>query len=57
VGPRAVLDMVRCGITHKDTKYRDKCSNKETKTTHKQNNKTINKYFFQNTVKITQKRV
>jgi hypothetical protein len=44
-----------CGIIHEDTKHTDKCSNNKTKTTQKQYDKTTDKYFFQNTVKIIQK--
>jgi hypothetical protein len=42
-----------CGISHKDKNHTDKCSNNKTKTTQKQNEETKDKYFFQNTVKIT----
>jgi hypothetical protein len=49
------MNTIRCGINHKDTKYTNKCSNNETKTTQKQNDETTDKYFFQNTVKIIQK--
>jgi hypothetical protein len=37
---------VGCGITHKDTKHTDKCSNNRTKTTQKQYDETIDKYFY-----------
>jgi hypothetical protein len=47
----------RCGISHKDIKRTNKCSNNKTKTTQKQYDETTGKYFFQNTVKVTQKRV
>jgi hypothetical protein len=46
---------VRYGISHKDTKHADKCSNNKTETTQKQNDETTDEYFFQNIVKITQK--
>jgi hypothetical protein len=47
---------IGCGISDKDTKHADKCSNNKTKTTQKQNDETTDKYFFfQNTVKITRK--
>jgi hypothetical protein len=36
---------IGCGISHKDTKHSDKCSNNKTKTTQKQN-KITDKYFF-----------
>jgi hypothetical protein len=36
---------IRCGISHKDTKLTDKCSNNETEI-QKQNDETTNKYFF-----------
>jgi hypothetical protein len=39
---------VRCGISHKDTKHTDKCSNNKTKTTQKQTAQTTDIYFFQN---------
>jgi len=42
------------GISHKDTKHIDKFNNR-TKATEKQHNETTD--FFQNTLKITQKRV
>jgi hypothetical protein len=47
---------IGCGISHKDTKHTDKCSNNRTKTTQtiQQNHRQI---LFQNTVKITQKKV
>jgi hypothetical protein len=35
-----------CGISHKDIKHTDKCSNNKTKTTQKQNDETTDKYFF-----------
>jgi hypothetical protein len=36
-----------CGISHKDTKHTDKCSNNnKTKTTQKQHDETTDKYFF-----------
>jgi hypothetical protein len=44
-----------CGICHKDAKHTYKCSNSKT-TTQEQYDKTTDKYFFQNTVKITQKK-
>jgi hypothetical protein len=34
------------GVSHKDTKYKDKCSNNKTKTTQKENDETTDKYFF-----------
>jgi hypothetical protein len=34
------------GLSHKDTKHTDKCSNNTTKTTQKQTDKTTGKYFF-----------
>jgi hypothetical protein len=37
---------VGCGISHKDAKRTDKCSNNKTKTTQKQSDKTRDKYFF-----------
>jgi hypothetical protein len=40
-----VIAIVRCGISHEDKKI-DKCSNNKTKTTQKQNDETIDKYFF-----------
>jgi hypothetical protein len=44
-----------CGISHKDTKHADKCSNNKTK---KQRKKMMKpEILFQNTVKITQKKV
>jgi hypothetical protein len=46
---------VVCGICHKDTKYTDKCSNNKTATIQKQNDRTTDQYFFENTAKITQK--
>jgi hypothetical protein len=47
---------IGCGISHKDTKHTDKCSNNRTKTAQKLLDKSTDKYFFfQNTVKITQK--
>jgi hypothetical protein len=44
---------IGCGISHKDTKHTDKCSNKK-KTTQKPNGETTDK--FQNTVKIRPKK-
>jgi hypothetical protein len=35
-----------CGISHKETKHRDKWCNNKTKTTQKQNYKTTDKYLF-----------
>jgi hypothetical protein len=35
-----------CGISHKDKKSIDKCSNNKTKTTQKQNDETTGKHFF-----------
>jgi hypothetical protein len=35
------------GISHKDTKHTDKCSNNKTKTTQKQNDEATDKYFFE----------
>jgi hypothetical protein len=40
-----LMATVGCGISHKDTKHRDKWNNKKTKTTQKQNNETTDKYF------------
>jgi len=40
-----VIATIGCGISHKNTKLTDKCSNNKTKTTQKQNDKTTNKYF------------
>jgi hypothetical protein len=37
---------IGCGIGNKDTKHTYKCSNNKTNTTQKQNDKTIDKYFF-----------
>jgi hypothetical protein len=51
-----VMATLGCGISHKDTKYADKCSNRKTKTTQEQYSETTDKYFFQNTVKIAQKK-
>jgi hypothetical protein len=48
-----VIVTIGCEISYKDTKHTDKCSNNKTKTTQKQN-ETVDKYFFQNLVKITQ---
>jgi hypothetical protein len=48
---------IECGISHRDTKHTDKCSNNKTKTTQKHNDETTDKYFFQNTVKLTQEKV
>jgi hypothetical protein len=45
---------IGCGISHKDTKHTDKCSNNKTKTTQKQNDEATD-IPFQNTIKITQK--
>jgi hypothetical protein len=54
--PKSVMATIGCGISHNDTKHTDKCSNNKTKTRKKQYDETIDKYFFfQNTVKITQK--
>jgi hypothetical protein len=50
-----VMVRVGCGISHKDTKHRDKCSNDKTKTTQKQNDETTDKYIFKSAVKITHK--
>jgi hypothetical protein len=36
---------VVCGISQKDTKYTDKCCNNKPKTTQKQYEETIGKYF------------
>jgi hypothetical protein len=49
-----------CGISHKDIKQTHKCNNNNNNkrdTTQKQYDETPDKYFFQNTVKVTQKRV
>jgi hypothetical protein len=35
-----------CGISHKNTKHTDKCSNNKTKTTQKQNDEITEKYFY-----------
>jgi hypothetical protein len=35
-----------CGISHKDTKHRDKCSNNKAKTAQKQYAETTDIYFF-----------
>jgi hypothetical protein len=41
------MTTIGCGISHKDTKHTDKCSNNKTKTTtQKQNYETTGKYFF-----------
>jgi hypothetical protein len=53
---KVVMATIACEISHKDTKLMDKCNNNKTKTTQKQNDKTTDKYFFQNIVKITQKK-
>jgi hypothetical protein len=37
---------VGCGISNKNTKYADKCSNNKAKTTEKQNDETVDKCFF-----------
>jgi hypothetical protein len=37
---------IGCGISHKDTKHTNKCSNNKTKAKQKQNDKTTYKYFF-----------
>jgi hypothetical protein len=42
---------IGCGISHKESKHTDICSNNKTKTAQKQNEETI-----QNTVKITQRK-
>jgi hypothetical protein len=41
-----VMATVGCGISHKDTKPTEKCSNSRIKTTQKQNNETTDKYLF-----------
>jgi hypothetical protein len=43
---------IGCGISHKDTKHTDKCSNNKTKIQIQYNKPQTN--TFQNTVKITQ---
>jgi hypothetical protein len=46
---------IRCGVSHKDTKHEDKCSNNRTKTTQNQNDETTNtfsKYCKYNTKKV-----
>jgi hypothetical protein len=35
-----------CGISHKDTKHKDKCSKDKTNAAKKQNDETTDKYFF-----------
>jgi hypothetical protein len=40
-----VMATIGCGISHKNTKHTDKCSNNKTKTTQKPNDGTIDKYF------------
>jgi hypothetical protein len=45
-----------CGISRKDTKHTDKCSNNKTRRTQNENDEITDKYFFQNTLKITQKK-
>jgi hypothetical protein len=37
------METIGCGISHKDTKHTDKCSNN--KTTQKQSDKITGKYF------------
>jgi hypothetical protein len=41
-----VMATIGWGISHKDTKHIDKCSNNKTKTIQKQNDETTDKYFF-----------
>jgi hypothetical protein len=41
-----VMATIGHGISHKDTKHTDKCSNNKTKTKQKQNDKTTDKYVF-----------
>jgi hypothetical protein len=41
-----VIAAIGCGISYKDTKHTDKCSNNKTKITLKQNYETIDKYIF-----------
>jgi hypothetical protein len=45
--PKFVMAKIGCGISHEDTKYTDKCSNSETKTTQGQYDETTDKYFFE----------
>jgi hypothetical protein len=48
------MEITGCGISHKDTKHTDKCSNNKAKI---QNQNDENRHIlFQNTVKITQKK-
>jgi hypothetical protein len=44
--PKFVIAPTGCGISHKDTKHTDKCSNNKTQATQKQNNDTTDKHFF-----------
>jgi hypothetical protein len=39
------MAIIGCGISHKDTKHTNKCSNNKTKTTQKQNDETEDKYL------------
>jgi hypothetical protein len=39
------MAIIGCGISHKDTKYRDKCSNKKRKL-HRDNDETTDKDFY-----------
>jgi hypothetical protein len=41
-----VIATVGCEISHKDTKYTNKCSNNKTKTSQKQNDETTDSYVF-----------
>jgi hypothetical protein len=41
-----VMARIGGGVSHKDRKHTDKCSNDRTKTTQKQNDETTDKYFF-----------
>jgi hypothetical protein len=40
-----VMATIGCGISHKDTKHADKCSNNKTKTKQKRNDENTDKYF------------
>jgi len=41
-----VMAIIGCGISHKYTKHKDKCSDNKIKTTEKLYDETTDKYFF-----------
>jgi hypothetical protein len=51
-----VIATIGCGISHKDTKHTDKCSNNKQRQ-HRTKGRNHSQILFQNTVKITQQKV